>query len=265
MPRRSMATIFECSPACIPRHHVPHVSLAGPGVRGRAVLLFVVGGRHRGAGGDPHSAAISGAGDWTRWCCAFSSRSCRGRSACGSTRCLQLLASSGFLFILISRKHFLQRDTLCRGDPGHGAGDLYGPRLAWPGVAIRRAGLTPVERSRGQLSMAGFGQGIGRRALSGTRAGSAWAPLREPLFRSLWIAAVISYTGTWMQNVGAGWLHDAAHDLAVDGQPGAGGGRGSCCSVAAPSRCPGQHGRPAEVAVVHAELDGGSGGGFWAC
>src|SRR3954463_12815784 len=37
-------------------------------------------------------------------------------------------------------------------------------------------------------------------------ANSAWAPLREPLFRSLWIAAVISYTGTWMQNVGAGWL-----------------------------------------------------------
>jgi MFS family permease len=35
---------------------------------------------------------------------------------------------------------------------------------------------------------------------------SPWAPLREPVFRSLWIAAVISYTGTWMQNVGAGWL-----------------------------------------------------------
>jgi MFS family permease len=34
----------------------------------------------------------------------------------------------------------------------------------------------------------------------------AWAPLSEPLFRSLWIAAVVSYTGTWMQNVGAGWL-----------------------------------------------------------
>ena len=26
------------------------------------------------------------------------------------------------------------------------------------------------------------------------------------MFRSLWIASVISYTGTWMQNVGAGWL-----------------------------------------------------------
>jgi len=38
------------------------------------------------------------------------------------------------------------------------------------------------------------------------RADAAWDPLREPLFRSLWIAAVISYTGTWMQNVGAGWL-----------------------------------------------------------
>src|SRR3954453_15892061 len=35
---------------------------------------------------------------------------------------------------------------------------------------------------------------------------SALAPLREPLFRALWIAAVISYTGTWMQNVDAGWL-----------------------------------------------------------
>jgi MFS family permease len=38
------------------------------------------------------------------------------------------------------------------------------------------------------------------------QADSAWTPLQEPLFRSLWIAAVISYTGTWMQNVGAGWL-----------------------------------------------------------
>ena len=43
--------------------------------------------------------------------------------------------------------------------------------------------------------------------LPGTRLnGSAWSPLREPLFRSLWLAAVISYTGRWMQNVGAGWL-----------------------------------------------------------
>ncbi|MFY9558967.1 MAG: MFS transporter [Terriglobales bacterium] len=38
------------------------------------------------------------------------------------------------------------------------------------------------------------------------RAVSPWAPLGESLFRSLWIASVVSYTGTWMQNVGAGWL-----------------------------------------------------------
>src|ERR1022692_1079034 len=43
-------------------------------------------------------------------------------------------------------------------------------------------------------------------SLPRTANGSAWSPLGEPLFRSLWIAAVISYTGTWMQNVGAGWL-----------------------------------------------------------
>jgi MFS family permease len=35
---------------------------------------------------------------------------------------------------------------------------------------------------------------------------SAWDPLREPLFRSMWIAAIISYIGTWMQAVGAGWM-----------------------------------------------------------
>ncbi len=35
---------------------------------------------------------------------------------------------------------------------------------------------------------------------------SMLGPLHEPLFRTLWIAAVVSYTGTWMQNVGAGWL-----------------------------------------------------------
>jgi MFS family permease len=34
---------------------------------------------------------------------------------------------------------------------------------------------------------------------------TAMAPLREPMFCKLWIAAVISYIGTWMQNVGAGW------------------------------------------------------------
>ena len=35
---------------------------------------------------------------------------------------------------------------------------------------------------------------------------STFSPLAEPLFRSLWVAAVISYTGSWMQNIATGWL-----------------------------------------------------------
>ena len=37
-------------------------------------------------------------------------------------------------------------------------------------------------------------------------AASAWSPLRNGLFRSLWIATIVSNVGTWMQDVGAGWL-----------------------------------------------------------
>jgi MFS family permease len=35
---------------------------------------------------------------------------------------------------------------------------------------------------------------------------SAWAPLRRPLFRAIWLASLASNVGTWMQNVGAAWL-----------------------------------------------------------
>ena len=37
-------------------------------------------------------------------------------------------------------------------------------------------------------------------------AASVWGPLREPLFRALWIAAVASNVGTWMEDVGESWL-----------------------------------------------------------
>src|SRR5688572_13935172 len=36
--------------------------------------------------------------------------------------------------------------------------------------------------------------------------GSAWGPLREPIFRALWIASVASNVGSWMQDVGESWL-----------------------------------------------------------
>jgi len=35
---------------------------------------------------------------------------------------------------------------------------------------------------------------------------SAWAPLRGALFRGVWIATIVSNVGSWMQDVGAGWL-----------------------------------------------------------
>jgi len=35
---------------------------------------------------------------------------------------------------------------------------------------------------------------------------AAWGPLRIPIYRSLWIAALISNTGTWMHDVAAAWL-----------------------------------------------------------
>ena len=38
------------------------------------------------------------------------------------------------------------------------------------------------------------------------QAASAWSPLRLPVFRMLWIATLASNVGTWMHDVGAGWL-----------------------------------------------------------
>src|SRR6516162_4662123 len=40
----------------------------------------------------------------------------------------------------------------------------------------------------------------------GTAEASASAPLRQPVFRALWLASLASNLGTWLQNVGAGWL-----------------------------------------------------------
>jgi MFS family permease len=35
---------------------------------------------------------------------------------------------------------------------------------------------------------------------------SAWSPLKQPAFRAIWIATLVSNIGTWMQNTGAAWL-----------------------------------------------------------
>src|ERR1700730_4474380 len=55
--------------------------------------------------------------------------------------------------------------------------------------------------------------GMGQPAASGAPASApaaadswAWAPRRQRAFRWLWLGVMISWTGTWMQTVGAQWL-----------------------------------------------------------
>ena len=50
------------------------------------------------------------------------------------------------------------------------------------------------------------GGGISTQDSSATLDSGALAPLRSGYFRWLWIGVVISWTGTWMQTVGAQWL-----------------------------------------------------------
>jgi len=46
----------------------------------------------------------------------------------------------------------------------------------------------------------------GENRLVGLSPSSPWSPLRNRLFRSIWIATLVSNIGTWMNDVGAGWL-----------------------------------------------------------
>jgi MFS family permease len=54
-----------------------------------------------------------------------------------------------------------------------------------------------------------------RKSPSTTADPPAWAPLRQPAFRWLWLGVLISWTGTWMQTVGAQWLLVDAPNAAV--------------------------------------------------
>lgn len=47
---------------------------------------------------------------------------------------------------------------------------------------------------------------------SSTATPGSWAPLAEPLFRTLWIATLIANTGTWTQDMAASWMMISATD-----------------------------------------------------
>src|SRR5438270_3202433 len=44
------------------------------------------------------------------------------------------------------------------------------------------------------------------KGMSAGPAASTWAPLRNGVFRALWLAVLVSNIGAWMQTVGAQWL-----------------------------------------------------------
>ncbi len=50
---------------------------------------------------------------------------------------------------------------------------------------------------------------------SGNIKTSAWAPLRNPAFRGLWLANVVSNVGSWMQNTAMSWLMTVMAPTAV--------------------------------------------------
>ncbi|SDO15527.1 Predicted arabinose efflux permease, MFS family [Filomicrobium insigne] len=45
-----------------------------------------------------------------------------------------------------------------------------------------------------------------KKTTESAKAPSAWAPLARPAFAVLWTATIVSNIGTWMHDVGAGWL-----------------------------------------------------------
>ena len=118
-----------------------------------------------------------------------------------------LIASIGFAYILFIRVNALKEIRYAVVILILGIADLHGARLAKLASGHFGRGLTSTSAgsSRVMAEMVKTPAPLPP-SYSGGAQCSAWAPLREPLFRSLWIAAIISYIGTWMQSVGAGWM-----------------------------------------------------------
>lgn len=62
------------------------------------------------------------------------------------------------------------------------------------------------------ISRNGFSEGI---VIDPKHTNSAWAPLTDSLFRWLWVAALVSNTGMWMNEVAAAWLMTSLTDSAL--------------------------------------------------
>ena len=74
---------------------------------------------------------------------------------------------------------------------------------------------------------------------------SAWDALRYPVFRSLWIATVVSNVGTWMYNAASGWLMTSLEPESADRVAGAGRQQPAAFPVRVAGRCARRHDRQA--------------------
>ena len=71
-------------------------------------------------------------------------------------------------------------------------------------LTVNASGPSPLNHPRKERSSGGNWRTS--RRIDTRHKETAFGPLREPLFRGLWIAAVVCYTGRWMQTVATGWL-----------------------------------------------------------
>ncbi len=125
-----------------------------------------------------------------------------------------LFSLTGFLYVLFARRNFLRELRLAAVLLVLGI-CVYLLRALrrgeWP---MQKAGDAMLERETVLPSGAEIASRqkvfVSHPATSSTPPGmiepGIWGTLRQPLFRGLWIAAMVSYTGTWMQNMAAGWL-----------------------------------------------------------
>ena len=94
---------------------------------------------------------------------------------------------------------------------------------------------------------------------------AALVPLRNSTFRTLWLANVVAWLGTWLQNTGAGWLMTSLAPRATHRRDGAGGDHHAGVPAGAAGRGAGRHRRSQAVPDRHADLDHPRGQSHWRC
>ncbi len=70
--------------------------------------------------------------------------------------------------------------------------------------AVKNDSVTSANRS--SVNGSANGSSDSKQPAPSKRQIPAWAPLRGPLFRALWLASLASNIGTWMHEVGVAWL-----------------------------------------------------------